>query len=168
MTLLLAENKFSPFKRNLRFEDFSTIYLENAPLLQVTEGNHFYRRRKSTKRHKSDEIIRRSFLVKGASNYKPAPPPPIPPPTIAFIPGEIFIATRRKNDATETFSSHGRMEIEGSTTSRTSCNRPPKMRRFSGRLREVIAYKNRHTGSLFREEVPAHLPFGREFISCSF
>ena len=42
---------------------FSTIYLENAPLLQVTVGNHFYRRRKSTKRQESDKIIRFSFLV---------------------------------------------------------------------------------------------------------
>ena len=101
------------------------MYLENAPLLQVTVGNHFYRRRKSAKRHGSDETIRRSFLVKGASSYKP--PPPVPPPTIAFIPGETFmIATCRKNDATGTFSSHGRMEIGGSTTVEPAATDHPK------------------------------------------
>ena len=31
--------------------------------------------------------------------------------------------------------------------------RPPKMRIFSGRLREVVAYQNRTTGCLFREDV---------------
>ena len=34
------------------------------------------------------------------------------------------------------------------------------MQRLSGRLREVVAYKNRTTGSLFGEEVWAHLPGG--------
>ena len=31
------------------------------------------------------------------------------------------------------------------------------MQRLSGRLREVVAYKNRTTGGLFQEEVRAHL-----------
>ena len=42
--------------------------------------------------------------------------------------------------------------------SQTSRKRPPKMQRLSGRLREVVAYKNRTTGGLFREEV-RHLYF---------
>ena len=33
--------------------------------------------------------------------------------------------------------------------------------KLSGRLREVIAYKNRTTGGLFEEEVQAHLLYGR-------
>ena len=36
----------------------------------------------------------------------------------------------------------------------------PKMQRLSGRLREVVVYKDRTTGGLFREEVQAHL-YGR-------
>ena len=31
------------------------------------------------------------------------------------------------------------------------------MQRLSGRLREVVNYKNRITGSLFQEEVQVHL-----------
>ena len=31
------------------------------------------------------------------------------------------------------------------------------MQRLSGRLREVVVYKDRTTGRLFREEVQAHL-----------
>ena len=37
--------------------------------------------------------------------------------------------------------------------SRTSRKRPPKLQRLSGRLREVLVYKNRTTGGLFREKV---------------
>ena len=37
--------------------------------------------------------------------------------------------------------------------SRTSCKWRPKMQRLSGRIREVVAYKNQTTGSLFQEEV---------------
>ena len=37
--------------------------------------------------------------------------------------------------------------------SQASRKRPPKMQRLCGRLREVVAYKNRTKGSLFREEV---------------
>ena len=33
------------------------------------------------------------------------------------------------------------------------------MRRVSGRLGEVVAYENRPTGGLLREEVPGHLIF---------
>ena len=33
---------------------------------------------------------------------------------------------------------------------------PPKVRRFSGRLREVIGYKNRTEEGLFREKVPTN------------
>ena len=33
--------------------------------------------------------------------------------------------------------------------------------RLSGRLWEVVVYKNRTTGSLFLEEVQAHLLYGR-------
>ena len=40
--------------------------------------------------------------------------------------------------------------------SRTSRKQPPKMQRLSGRLREVVAHKNRTTGGLFQEEVRAH------------
>ena len=40
--------------------------------------------------------------------------------------------------------------------SRTSRKQPPKMQRLSGRLREVVAHKNRTTGALFQEEVRAH------------
>ena len=35
------------------------------------------------------------------------------------------------------------------------------MQGLSGRLREVVAYKNRTTGALFREEVQTHLLYGR-------
>ena len=45
--------------------------------------------------------------------------------------------------------------------SRTSRKRPPKMQRLSGRLREVVAYKNRTSRGLLREEVQAHLLYGR-------
>ena len=43
----------------------------------------------------------------------------------------------------------------------TSRKRRPKMQRLSGRLREVVAYKNRITGNLFREVVWAYLLYGR-------
>ena len=39
--------------------------------------------------------------------------------------------------------------------------RPPKMQRLSGRLQVVVAYKNRTTGGLFREEVQAYLRYGK-------
>ena len=45
--------------------------------------------------------------------------------------------------------------------SRTSSKRPTKLQGLSGRLREVVVYKNRTTGGLFREEVQAHLLYGR-------
>ena len=45
--------------------------------------------------------------------------------------------------------------------SRTSRKRPPKMQRLSGRLREVVVYKNRTTGGIFREEFQAQLLDGR-------
>ena len=38
--------------------------------------------------------------------------------------------------------------------SRTYCKQPPKVRKLRGRLREVLAHKNRTTGGLFREEFP--------------
>ena len=38
------------------------------------------------------------------------------------------------------------------------------MQRFSGRLREVVAYKNQTTWSPFQEESPTHLLFGRELL----
>ena len=44
--------------------------------------------------------------------------------------------------------------------SRTSRKQPLKMR-LSGRLREVVVYKNRTTEGLFQEEVRAHLLYGR-------
>ena len=40
---------------------------------------------------------------------------------------------------------------------RTSRKRPPKMQSLSGRLEEVVAYKNQTTGRLFQEQVRAHL-----------
>ena len=40
--------------------------------------------------------------------------------------------------------------------------------RFSGRLREVIAYENRTAEGLFWEEVSTNLNFGREFIEGKF
>ena len=52
--------------------------------------------------------------------------------------------------------------------SRTYCKQPPKVRKLRGRLREVLAHKNRTTGGLFREEVPKHPPDGRQFIACNF
>ena len=48
--------------------------------------------------------------------------------------------------------------------SRTSRKRPPKMQRLSGRLREVVVYKNRTIGGLFREEVQTHLLYGRYLL----
>ena len=53
------------------------------------------------------------------------------------------------------------MEVEYSRTSR---KQPLKMR-LSGRLREVVVYKNRTTEGLFQEEVRAHLLYGRRFIA---
>ena len=38
------------------------------------------------------------------------------------------------------------------------------MQGLSGRLREVVAYKNRTTGGLFREEVQTHLLYGRYLL----
>ena len=38
------------------------------------------------------------------------------------------------------------------------------MQRLSGRLREVISYKNRVTEGLFREEVQVHLLYGRYLL----
>ena len=43
---------------------------------------------------------------------------------------------------------------------RTFRKRAPKMQRLSGRLREVVVYKNRTTGGFSRKEVQAHLPYG--------
>ena len=52
--------------------------------------------------------------------------------------------------------------------SRTSRKPPPKMKRLSGRLRELVAYKNGTTGGLFREEVQTHqlqhLLYGRYLL----
>ena len=42
------------------------------------------------------------------------------------------------------------------------------MQRLSGRLREVVAYKNQTTGGLFREEAQAHLLYGREIYCMQF
>ena len=53
------------------------------------------------------------------------------------------------------------MLLPRSKYSRTSSKRPPKMQKLSGRLREVLVFKNRTTGGLFREEVWAHLFYGR-------
>ena len=36
-----------------------------------------------------------------------------------------------------------------------------KMQRLSGRLWELVVYKNRTAGGLFQEEVQAHLLYGR-------
>ena len=44
---------------------------------------------------------------------------------------------------------------------RTSRKRPPKIQGLSGRLREVVVYKNRANGGLSRDEVHAHLHYGR-------
>ena len=38
------------------------------------------------------------------------------------------------------------------------------MERLSGRLREVVAYKNLTTGGLFRKEVQTHLLYGRYLL----
>ena len=38
------------------------------------------------------------------------------------------------------------------------------MQGLSGRLREVVAYKNRATGGLLREEVQTHLLYGRYLL----
>ena len=46
-------------------------------------------------------------------------------------------------------------------TVEASSKQLPKMQRLSGRLREVVIYKNRNTKSLFWEEVQAHLLYGR-------
>ena len=53
------------------------------------------------------------------------------------------------------------MLLPRSKYSRTSSKRLPKMQKLSGRLREVLVFKNRTTGGLFREEVWAHLFYGR-------
>ena len=41
--------------------------------------------------------------------------------------------------------------------SRTFCKRPPKMQRLSGRLREVVAYKNRTGGRTSSEKWSGHI-----------
>ena len=38
------------------------------------------------------------------------------------------------------------------------------MQRLSGRLREVVPYKNQTTGGLFREEVQTHLLYERYLL----
>ena len=38
------------------------------------------------------------------------------------------------------------------------------MQRYSGRLQEVVAYKNQTTWGPFQEEFPTHLHFGRELL----
>ena len=48
-----------------------------------------------------------------------------------------------------------------------SCERPSKMPRFRGGLREVVAYGSPTTRGLFREEVRTHLTYGREFLACN-
>ena len=45
--------------------------------------------------------------------------------------------------------------------SQTSCERPPKIQRLSGRLQEVVVYKNQTKEGLFQEEVQAHPLYGR-------
>ena len=52
-------------------------------------------------------------------------------------------------------------EIISEVQSKPSRKRPVKMQRLSGRLREVIVYKSRTTGRLFREKAQAHLLYGR-------
>ena len=52
--------------------------------------------------------------------------------------------------------------------SRTSCERPTKIRRFRSRIRELVAYESRPTGGLFQEEVLTNPLFGRVFIACNF
>ena len=47
--------------------------------------------------------------------------------------------------------------------SQTSLMGAPKMRRFSGPLRDMVAYEKRTKKGLFQEELPTRLPFGREF-----
>ena len=54
------------------------------------------------------------------------------------------------------------------TVERTSCERPTRIRRFRGRIRELVAYENRPTGDLFQEEVLTNPLFGRVFIACNF
>ena len=44
---------------------------------------------------------------------------------------------------------------------RTSHKRAPKMQRLSGCLWKVVLYENQTTGGLFKEEVQAHLLYGR-------
>ena len=45
--------------------------------------------------------------------------------------------------------------------SRTSHKQPTEMQRLSGRIREVVIYKNWTAGGLFQEEVQAHLLYER-------
>ena len=53
-------------------------------------------------------------------------------------------------------------KLKDTVYSRTSRKRPSKMQRLSAdRLREVVAYKNRGTKGLFREEVQTHVLYGR-------
>ena len=52
--------------------------------------------------------------------------------------------------------------------SRKSCERPTKIRRFRGCIRELVAYKSRPTGGLFQEDVLTNPLFGRDFIACNF
>ena len=53
------------------------------------------------------------------------------------------------------------MLLPRSKYSRTFLKRPPKMQKLSGRLREVVVFKNRTTEGLFREEVWAYLLYGK-------
>ena len=58
---------------------------------------------------------------------------------------------------TPVFDFHQTINALTTMYSRTSCKQLPKMQRLSGCLRKVVIYKNRTTGSLFQEEVQAHL-----------
>ena len=53
------------------------------------------------------------------------------------------------------------MPLPRSKHSRTSLKRLPKIQKLSGRLREVLVFKNQTTQGLFRKEVGAHLLFMR-------
>ena len=78
----------------------------------------------------------------------------------------ILFSCRSKTRDLRTVASVNSRNKHVRTYSRTSRKRPPKMQRLSGRLREVIAYKNRTTGRLFRGEVQGHLTLGaRDFSS---
>ena len=61
----------------------------------------------------------------------------------------------------------GRQQLDSAQCSRTSCKRPPKVRRFSGRLRKVVSYENRTTRGVFREKVPTS-SFGQRIYCIQF